>query len=60
MSYDACNVLIICRQTLRLTTLDMNVAMPNFITNKIFTFLNASIDWSNFEKKFAAAKTTLI
>ena len=31
MSYDACNVLIIHRQTLRLTTLDMmNVAMLNF------------------------------
>ena len=30
---------------------------PNFITNKIFAFLNASIDWS---KKIAATETTLI
>ena len=30
---------------------------PDFITNKIFAFLNASVDWS---KKIAATKTTLI
>ena len=30
---------------------------PNFITNKIFVFLNASIDWS---KKIAATERTLI
>ena len=29
----------------------------NFITNKIFVFLNASIDWS---KKNAATETTLV
>ena len=32
---------------------------PDFITNKIFTFLNASIDWSK-KKKIAATETTLI
>ena len=30
---------------------------PNFIANKIFEFLNASIDWS---KKIIATETTLI
>ena len=30
---------------------------PNFITNKIFAFLNAFIDWS---KKSAATETTLM
>ena len=30
---------------------------PNFITNKLFSFLNASIDWS---QKIAATETTLI
>ena len=31
---------------------------PNFITNKIFAFLNAPIDWS--KKKIAASETNLI
>ena len=30
---------------------------PNFITNKIFAFLNASTDWS---KKIVATETILI
>ena len=33
------------------------LCQPHFITNKIFAFLNASIDWS---KKIAATEATLI